>query len=321
MSTVAIKLRPLEPLHLGVRNLGGIEGFSIDEVVHTPLPSTVLGVIGSILGIKIDCRCGSEKYDLCDPRELISQLTGIELNLDTRTSEPVLWGPLIETGNGRYIPIGNRFLREEHAGEYVKAATRYYRGEDVKDLGRLLISYADAWSKVGIELNEEAKTVNRMFKARYVSYRHNLNLTYLLRAGKKLNNGVVRLGGEGRLAMLSVTDEKINTSRKGNYAIALQPILIHSDKTTADIGEVVGLECVEEIYGAFDGEKFKVRVVDVGLGFSEACKFRRPMLKAMPQGTVVKLREDCGDVVAIGLLSTLGYGSIYKVDHKSNSIP
>ena len=223
MSTVVIKLRPLEPLHLGVRNMGGIEGFSIDEVVHTPLPSTVLGVIGSILGIKIDCRCGSEKYDLCDPRELISQLTGIELNLDTRTSEPVLWGPLIETGNGRYIPIGNRFLREEHAGEYVKAATRYYRGEDVKDLGRLLISYADAWSKVGIELNEEAKTVNRMFKARYVSYRHNLNLTYLLRAGKKLNNGVVRLGGEGRLAMLSVTDEKINTSRKGNYAIALQP--------------------------------------------------------------------------------------------------
>jgi len=321
MSTVVIKLRPLEPLHLGVRNMGGIEGFSIDEVVHTPLPSTVLGVIGSILGIKIDCRCGSEKYDLCDPRELISQLTGIELNLDTRTSEPVLWGPLIETGNGRYIPIGNRFLREEHAGEYVKAATRYYRGEDVKDLGRLLISYADAWSKVGIELNEGAKTVNRMFKARYVSYRHNLNLTYLLRAGKKLNNGVVRLGGEGRLAMLSVTDEKINTSRKGNYAIALQPILIHSDKTTADIGEVVGLECVEEIYGAFDGEKFKVRVVDVGLGFSEACKFRRPMLKAMPQGTVVKLREDCGDVVAIGLLSTLGYGSIYKVDHKSNSIP
>ena len=84
---------------------------------------------------------------------------------------------------------------------------------------------------------------------------------------------------------------------------------------------MVGLECVEEIYGAFDGEKFKVRVVDVGLGFSEACKFRRPMLKAMPQGTVVKLREDCGDVVAIGLLSTLGYGSIYKVDHKSNSIP
>jgi len=321
MSTVVIKLRPLEPLHLGVRNMGGIEGFSIDEVVHTPLPSTVLGVIGSILGIKIDCRCGSEKYDLCDPRELISQLTGIELNLDTRTSEPVLWGPLIETGNGRYIPIGNRFLREEHAGEYVKAATRYYRGEDVKDLGRLLISYADAWSKVGIELNEGAKTVNRIFKARYVSYRHNLNLTYLLRAGKKLNNGVVRLGGEGRLAMLSVTDEKINTSRKGNYAIALQPILIHSDKTTADIGEVVGLECVEEVYGVFDGEKFKVRVVDVGLGFSEACKFRRPMLKAMPQGTVVKLREDCGDVVAIGLLSTLGYGSIYRVDHRSNSIP
>jgi len=76
--------------------------------------------------------------------------------------------------------------------------------------------------------------------------------------------------------MLSVSDEKIDPSRKGNYAIALQPILIHSDKTTADINEVAGLECVEEVYGVFDGERFKVRVIDVGLGFSEVCKFRRP---------------------------------------------
>ena len=116
--------------------------------------------------------------------------------------------------------------------------------------------------------------------------------------------------------MLSVGDEKIDPLRRGDYAIALQPILIHSDKTTADINEVVGLECVEEVYGVFDGEKFKVRVIDVGLGFSEVCKFRRPILKALPQGTVVKLREDCGDVVAIGLLSALGYGSIYRVDYR-----
>jgi hypothetical protein len=42
--------------------------------------------------------------------------------------------------------------------------------------------------------------------------------------------------------MLSVGDEKIDPSRKGDYAIVLQPILIHSDKTTADINEVAGLE-------------------------------------------------------------------------------
>jgi len=314
MSAV-IKLRPLEPLHLGVRNLGGIEGFSIDEVVHAPLPSTVLGVIGSLLGINIDCKCGSEKYDLCDLRELINQLTGTELNLDTRTGEPVLWGPLIEVGDGRYIPIGNRFLKEEHAGDYVGVAIRYYRGEDVEDLGRLLISYAYAWSKVGIELNEEAKTVNMTFKTRYVSYKHNLNLIYLLRAGKKLTNGVVRLGGEGRLAMLRVSDEKIDPPRRGDYAIALQPVLIYSDKSTADINKVAGLECVEEVYGVFDREKFKVRVIDIGLGFSEACRFRRPMLKALPQGTVIRLRnsDECRGALAVGLLSELGYGSLYRV--------
>jgi len=116
--------------------------------------------------------------------------------------------------------------------------------------------------------------------------------------------------------MLSVSDEKIDPPRRGDYAIALQPILIYSSKSTAGIDEVAGLECVEEVYGVFDGEKFKVRVIDVGLGFSEVCKFRRPILKALPQGTVVKLREDCGDVVAIGLLSALGYGSIYRVDYR-----
>jgi CRISPR-associated protein Cmr3 len=118
--------------------------------------------------------------------------------------------------------------------------------------------------------------------------------------------------------MLSVGDEKIDPSRKGNYAIALQPILIHSDKTTADINEVAGLECVEEVYGVFDGERFRVRVIDVGLGFSEVCKFRRPILKALPQGTVVKLKDndECRGVIAVGLLSTLGYGSIYRVNYR-----
>jgi CRISPR-associated protein Cmr3 len=76
---------------------------------------------------------------------------------------------------------------------------------------------------------------------------------------------------------------------------------------------VKGLECVEEVYGVLEGDRFKVRVENVGLGFSEICKIRRPMLKALPAGTVVKLKNNC-DAAAIGILSELGYGSLYRVN-------
>jgi len=43
----------------------------------------------------------------------------------------------------------------------------------------------------------------------------------------------------------------------------------------------------------------------VGLGFSEALKHRRPMLKASPQDAVVMLKQadNCKNVTATGLLS------------------
>jgi hypothetical protein len=44
-------------------------------------------------------------------------------------------------------------------------------------------------------------------------------------------------------------------------------------------------------------------------------RFRRPMLKALPQGTVIRLRnsDECRGALAVGLLSELGYGSLYRV--------
>lgn len=52
-------------------------------------------------------------------------------------------------------------------------------------------------------------------------------------------------------------------------------------------------------------------VADFGLGFSEVCKFMRPLLKALPRGTVLKLKSWCR-ARAVGLLSHLGNGSIYR---------
>lgn len=52
-------------------------------------------------------------------------------------------------------------------------------------------------------------------------------------------------------------------------------------------------------------------VADFGLGFSEVCRLRRPLLKALPSGTVLRLKSWCR-ARAVGLLSQLGYGSIYR---------
>lgn len=93
--------------------------------------------------------------------------------------------------------------------------------------------------------------------------------------------------------------------------MALQPVLIYGERPIEDVSRIRGLECVDKVVGVYDGEKFKPFVVDVGLGFSEVCKFRRPLLKALPRGTVLKLKSGC-DAIAVGLLSQLGYGSIYR---------
>ena len=88
---------------------------------------------------------------------------------------------------------------------------------------------------------------------------------------------------------------------------------MYIDKPVARLEEVLGLECVEEVYGVFEGDVFKVRVVNFGLGFCEVCRRRRPMLKALPQGTVLRLKSTCRDVAAIGIFSEIGFGSLYKV--------
>jgi CRISPR-associated protein Cmr3 len=315
MSVVTISIRPVESLHLGMRNLGGVEVFSIDEVVNTPLPSTVLGAVGSLLGITINKGGSHSNYDLHDIKQLIKEIANAELDFDTYANKnPILWGPLIKINHNRYIPIGSKLLSEDDAREYIKRAIGFYGGEEPS--GLRMFDYAEPMGKVGIELNEDTKTVSRMFRARYVAYKHELEFMYLMRLSKDVS-GITRLGGEGRLAVVSLGEE-LKPPTEGTYAIALQPILMHTNETVADIGEVRGLKCVDEVYGVFDGEKFRVKVIDVGLGFSEVNGFRRPMLKALPQGTVVKLKDDdkCWGAIAIGLLSTLGYGSIYRVDYR-----
>jgi len=312
-------IKPLESLHLGLRNLGGVEEFSIDESSPLPLPSTVLGALGNAAGVSLKINCDEYRnhgvYDFDDFRQLITELFSANLNVeDTHSGEPYLWGPLIRLNGIIHVPVSEGAISDKDVRLYVEAAAKGYGKDDVRQLikGKLMV-LSGVDSRIGISINE-AGTVGAMFKSSYVNYKaSNLSLMYLVKNPmKQLNSNVIRLGGEGRVSLIRLEDY-LKVPRSGDYAVALQPILIHSSDNASSISNVKGLECLEEVYGVFDGKGFKVRVMNIGLGFSEVCGFRRPMLKALPQGTVVKLRSNCSGDIAVGLLSELGYGSIYRV--------
>jgi len=125
---------------------------------------------------------------------------------------------------------------------------------------------------------------------------------------------VVRLGGEGRVAKLSLSDlpKKIEEllSEESRYAIALSPVLFYAEGRV-EPGSALGLGEVERIVGVPTSGAVKLRAENVGLGFSEVCKRRRPLLQALPPGTILELKSS--GAKAVGLLSCLGYGSLLKV--------
>ncbi len=313
-----VQVRPLEPLHLGVRNLGTAEEFFTDESTAVPPPSTILGALGNAMGILLSIDCGKVKggvYDFDDLKQLAHKLLNCSPNLgDLLSQEPCLWGPLLLIDGKYYAPMGIRAIGVDGLKAYVNASMR---GQDeakklIDELNKMFIQYASINTRVGVDIGD-AHVTEAMFKSSYVNYRdHDVKFIYLLKNLNLTSDIVIRLGGEGRFALIE-GGNNVEPPRAGKYAVALQPILFSSEDPTADVGNVRGLKCVEEVYGVFDGEKFKVRVINIGLGFSEVCRFRRPILQALPQGTVVRLKDECRDALAIGLLSELGYGSIYRV--------
>ncbi|MGC8597181.1 MAG: hypothetical protein ACP5NY_04595 [Thermocladium sp.] len=316
-----LSIKPLEPLHLGLRNIGNAEEFSIDETAATPLPSTILGMLGNAMDImlNIDCRKYKENglYDFEDIKLLIQETINCSPDLKaTSSTEPCLWGALIRISNENHVPINTMGIKITNLNQYINTAlisSKDNKETMMLDTNNNLSGFAEASTRIGINIGD-AGVVNSMFESSYISYKTGLELIYVIREPRKrINTNIIRLGGENRAALLNLMDG-MYIPRNGEYAVALQPILIYSEKP-AYINEVKGLECVEEIYGIFNGEKFKVRTTSIGLGFSEVCGFRRPILQALPQGTVLKLRKEskCVNATAIGLLSELGYGSIYRV--------
>jgi len=309
MGMRAIKFEVVEALRFAAVHTGGAETFSRELVYATPLPSTVLGALGAINEVRLSeevCRGG-----LSDLKALAEELGGGPLDLFAPScDEPLLWGALVEARGRLFFCVEAGLMDVSEARNYVSAVLEEGEVKPYKSLKCLI--------RLGIKLTDQkVAEPGYMYKIHLHGYDvepYPASLVYLTNVAIRAKSGVVRLGGEGRLVKFSVEEPPEGlvkaSSEEGEYAIALSPILFYSEGEVRP-GETRGLEEVEEVCGVLVGGAKKLKAVSVGLGFSEVCKRRRPVLQALPHGTVVKLKRRRAK--AVGLLSCLGYGSLLKV--------
>ncbi|GGP20800.1 hypothetical protein GCM10007981_10340 [Thermocladium modestius] len=341
---VRLLVSPLEPLHLGLGDLGGPESFSVDSVTRVPPPTTILGALGNYLNVRLTNVCNgliNGSYSFEDLIQLVSEIFGEKdisaQDLINYNKEPLLWGPLIYMrGNGKYyVSTGDVYIERNELLKFVESIIKKLLkptpDESPTQVEKRLIVQES--TRIGVSIDRSTGTVSNMYRARFVNYKEDIEMVYLLKRpsngllGSMLNESygssnniggggaqvLTRLGGEGRVALISFEDGDADLWGGGELAVTLQPILYYQDRAGMKLSEIRGLECIDEVYGIYSNGRLKVRTMHLGLGFSEVCGVRRPILQALPAGTIIKLRKECGNAKSVGLLSMLGYGSLLKL--------
>ncbi|BFI76545.1 hypothetical protein [Sulfurisphaera ohwakuensis] len=291
-------IKPLEEYRIGLRQSSGIVIENLDVISAFPSPTTILGIIGRLNNAQ-----PSEADGIEDLKEAYKSLTSRELNpYNYKSDNPLIWGPVIYKANDPsphypllfsklILDVKNYVNIKEGAVEELHFQTRQMN-----------------------QINRSNRTTIHSFYQKFFSSEYTLEYC----VNVSVNGRIVPIGGENRYAEVEIRDSQCDYG-KGDYAILLQPLLFETDKDYfTRINTVKGFECVEEIYGILveKGNRidFKVKTVYYALGYG---KVRRPMLQALPPGTVIKVKEECRDAKALGILSELGFGAIYRYENLS----
>ncbi|MCX8199814.1 MAG: hypothetical protein N3E36_07385 [Sulfolobales archaeon] len=339
-----LKIKPLEELVLSRTPIATHDVFGVHYVRGTPLPTTIIGLIGSLLNLTYS---GNEITGL---GELV-----IKLRDKFSCKEPIIKGPLIyfdELRNEPYIQVGdslvpiNRIKWIDAVGKklfYINAIDHKY------------IVKCEEGHRIGIKLRrgyEDSvdKAVSPGFMYRYSTVRYSTidgevltpTITYALNCNTSEVREIARVGGESRVAIVEIikSEEVIGIDKlvapldaDEDYYIALSPIpllpkraalhtLLLSDDVVESgvVSEVIGLPPL--IRSDNDVERIKEmeiqakrRIERLNLGFSEVVKRRRPQILALPQGTVIKSRRvNYSDVSELlRLLWNIGFSSLLKI--------
>ncbi len=330
----ALSIKPVGPLKLSQTPI--LPSSQISERVEAgplvPLPSTVLGALGASLGVHLDPNAVKQN-PLLGIGLLINELERLGL---AENEKPVLLGPLVRLENSELtVPIyfkGLTYLVRLDPKELARALEDLTIGEDafkgyiesVELVGVSLADYTEGVKVIrpGLTFRRHLSWVVRM-NGKPASYEY----LYLLPGAKRELRQLVRLGGEGRQALLQVTEpdetliklvDRLTTPchavKPGHYiALSPWPLLQTKPLTVYDHSSLADPK-PDRILGVLSPHGPRIHVIRLGLGYSEAASIRRPRLPALPPGTVVELREPkrCSDLGA--QLARVGYPTLLKIN-------
>ncbi|MEM1664173.1 MAG: CRISPR-associated protein Cas5 [Pyrobaculum sp.] len=290
------EITPLGRYRVGARHVAGLWDIGVDQLEYYPPPSTALGALATALGIHV----GDNAAEALGCSEV--------------------WGPLFKVGDDLYFITDNMLISVKKLGDYVEAARGGRENLDLDHVYKFKVV-----KKPSVSLTDE-KTARAYFSPSYVWLVEEtqsgeskpvdkFSILYYINCDKaKAMRGVARVGGEGRLALISVSEVGYKP-KPCKTGVLLSPLLFHSEGPWAEVEKTYGLQNVVAIYGRLEGRKrikFRTRSVYTGLGFSIARGERRAIYQSIPPGTVVELKDVATHA---GLFTTWGYGSLLCHSH------
>ncbi|MGC9091550.1 MAG: hypothetical protein ACP5I2_07550 [Fervidicoccaceae archaeon] len=332
-----LRIKPITNPIFSRRPFSSPDYIASHSVWEIPPPTTVAGTLGDALGITI-------------PTNESSKLLGLDKlseKLNEKLTEPCgipfsITGPLLETEGRYFVPIGEGVFLPVQYDNVKKIAVigdrnkaKLIHGTERRVGVSLKRGYNQSEEKVGRSGMHYRYLVSvyEMFeneKKRPVLPNYVYKLTGCQGSGNIQQKRAIRFGGEGGIAFLEINRSKeedsifsamfspLSNLEQGCY-LALSPIpLIPKHGNSSHISEVTGLEPFggpSSVRGICDERSCKVKVVRMGLGFSEVYKSRRPQILALPQGTLLEVSDKHGsnNSKVLKVLYSLGFASLLKV--------
>jgi CRISPR-associated protein Cmr3 len=332
----ALVVNPLEPLSLSATPVTGIDLFSRVKGLSTPLPTTIVGALGALLGVHLSS---------LDPLGGLVELAN-EIRQRLSCGEVIVKGPIL------YFEISDK--------EFISPTipihpTRFYKvdciaksraGYSISDECREHFEYTPGVF-VGTPLKRRGPVGEKLVIPGF-TYRYPLGFykyireadfkaeskpakplfMYIINCEKPVEKTIVRIGGEGRVAEIYTSDEELlikqlsllksplELSESGTY-IAVSPIPLIAEKRDAlYLDAVKGLEFCSSVIGVpqIGLKPPKLIVERLGLGYYEVARTRRPQILVLPPGTIVEVKSTDKSVIdLLRVLYSIGFATLYPL--------
>jgi len=333
----ALILKPLGPTRLVQSPILPSNIFSptIEPALGIPMPSTILGLIGNILGVKLD-----RDVVIKDPLLGLDTLVS-ELSKKLKLVKGCLFaGPFIKLNISRDRSIISIPIYSKTGTELLDASRIGDIAENLKLCKRCIAGYVKSLLYIGIHLKDYEEKIEERARVAKPGYMFKKLFTYIADVeGKPVDyeyiyvvdpqeefpqHSVVRLGGEQRQTLLKLVDidklegytvlkdllnklTSLDQASESSTYILLTPAPLLSPHESLYYGEPGLIPENIDVIGVPTDQGVKPYITRIGLGFSEVIGVRRPQLLSLPPGTIIKIRSRSTLQPLISKLVRTGY--------------